>query len=45
MRSLQAGVRNRLVLVNGGHDLDFPAHYRNLIRQILEFLDTTWKDE
>jgi predicted esterase len=39
-----AGVRNRLVLVNGGHDLDFPDHYRNLIRQILEFLDATWKD-
>ncbi len=41
----EAGVRNRLVLVNGGHDLDFPGHYRKLIRQILEFLDTTWKDE
>jgi dipeptidyl aminopeptidase/acylaminoacyl peptidase len=40
-----AGVRNRLVLVNGGHDLDFPGHYRKLVRQILEFLDTTWKDE
>jgi len=39
-----AGVRNRLVLVNGGHDLDFPAHYPNLIGQILEFLDATWKD-
>jgi acetyl esterase/lipase len=40
-----AGVRNRLVLVNGGHDLDFPRHYRNLVQQILEFLDATWKDE
>ncbi len=40
-----AGVRNRLVLVNGGHDLDFPTHYPKLIFQILEFLDTTWKDE
>jgi acetyl esterase/lipase len=40
-----AGVRNRLVLVTGGHDLDFPRHYRNLVQQILEFLDTTWKDE
>ena len=39
-----AGVRNQLVLVNGGHDLDFPAHYGNLTGQILEFLDTTWKD-
>jgi acetyl esterase/lipase len=40
-----AGVRNRLVLVNGGHDLDFPDHYANLTGQILEFLDATWKDE
>jgi acetyl esterase/lipase len=39
-----AGVRNRLVLVSGGHDLDFPAHYANLIPKILEFLDATWKD-
>jgi acetyl esterase/lipase len=39
-----AGVQSRLVLVNGGHDLDFPAHYSKLIPQILEFLDTTWKD-
>jgi acetyl esterase/lipase len=40
-----AGVRNRLVLVNGGHDLDFPTHYSKLILQILAFLDATWKDE
>jgi acetyl esterase/lipase len=40
-----AGVPNHLVLVNGGHDLDFPAHYANLTGQILEFLDATWKDE
>ena len=40
-----AGVSYRLTLVNGGHDLDFPAHYSNLIHQILEFLDATWKDE
>lgn len=39
-----AGVRNRLVLVSGGHDLGFPAHYSKLIPQILEFLDETWKD-
>jgi acetyl esterase/lipase len=39
-----AGVSTRLTLVNGGHDLDFPAHYPNLIHQILEFLDATWKD-
>ena len=39
-----AGVPNRLVLVNGGHDLDFPVHYGNLAEQILEFLSATWKD-
>jgi acetyl esterase/lipase len=39
------GVSARLAFVNGGHDLDFPAHYSNLIHQILEFLDATWKDE
>jgi acetyl esterase/lipase len=39
-----AGVTTRLVRVNGGHDLDFPEHYANLIHQILEFLDATWKD-
>jgi acetyl esterase/lipase len=38
------GVRNQLVLVPGGHNLDFPAHYSNLIPEILEFLGTTWKD-
>jgi acetyl esterase/lipase len=39
------GVSAQLAVVNGGHDLNFPAHYSNLIRQILEFLDATWKDE
>jgi acetyl esterase/lipase len=39
-----AGVTNRLVLVPGGHDLDFPAHYSKLVPQILEFLKATWKD-
>jgi dipeptidyl aminopeptidase/acylaminoacyl peptidase len=39
-----AGVTTRLVRVNGGHDLDFPEHYANLIHQILEFLNATWKD-
>ena len=39
-----AGVRNQLILVNGGHGLDFPAHYSNLVPDVLEFLDTTWKD-
>ena len=40
-----AGVRNELILVNGGHDLDFPAHYSNLVPDVLEFLSATWKDE
>ena len=39
-----AGVRNQLILVNGGHDLEFPAHYSNLVPDVLEFLATTWKD-
>ncbi len=40
-----AGVRNKLILVRGGHKLDFPVRYSNLIPEILEFLQTTWKDE
>ncbi|MGP0063576.1 MAG: alpha/beta hydrolase fold domain-containing protein [Isosphaeraceae bacterium] len=40
-----AGVRNQLILVPGGHDLDFPVHYANLIPRLLEFLGTTWNDE
>ena len=40
-----AGVRNELILVNGGHGLDFPAHYSNLVPDVLEFLSATWKDE
>jgi acetyl esterase/lipase len=40
-----AGVRNRLVLVNGGHDLDFPGRYSKLVPKILEFLSATWKDK
>ncbi len=40
-----AGVRNELVLVPGGHDLDFPVHYAKLIPRLLEFLGTTWNDE
>ena len=41
-----AGVRNDLVILPGsGHDLNFPAGTpKNLITQILEFLNTTWKD-
>jgi acetyl esterase/lipase len=40
----RAGVRNQLIMVTGGHDLDFPVNYSNLIPEILEFLDSTWKD-
>jgi acetyl esterase/lipase len=40
-----AGVRNQLILVPGGHPLDFPAHDSELIPRLLEFLATTWKDE
>ncbi len=39
-----AGVRHELVLVNGGHGLDFPEHYANLLPDILEFLAATWND-
>jgi acetyl esterase/lipase len=39
-----AGVRNQLLLVNGGHGLDFPANYSNLVPHVLEFLSATWKD-
>jgi acetyl esterase/lipase len=40
-----AGVPNDLILVPGGHDLDFPAHYADLIPRLLEFLGRTWNDE
>ena len=33
-----AGVRNQLILVQGGHDLDFPVTLWNLIPRLLEFL-------
>jgi acetyl esterase/lipase len=39
-----AGVRNELLLVNGSHNLDFPPHYSQLIPEVLQFLDATWKD-
>jgi len=39
-----AGVRNQLILVPGGHKLDFPGRYSKWIPQILEFLQITWKD-
>lgn len=40
-----AGVTHELILVNGGHDLDFPVHYGNLTRRLLEFLGATWNDD
>jgi acetyl esterase/lipase len=40
-----AGVRNRLILVPGGHALDFPVQYGDLTHTLLEFLSTTWNDE
>jgi acetyl esterase/lipase len=40
-----AGVRNQLILVPGGHPLDFPTHYSELIHTVLEFLAANWKDE
>ncbi len=42
-----AGVPVQLVLVHGGHNLDFPigAGQRNLIQPLLEFLGATWNDE
>ncbi len=42
-----AGVPNQLVVLPGaGHELNFPLRTpRNLVLQILEFLDTTWKDK
>jgi acetyl esterase/lipase len=33
-----AGVPHQLILVNGGHDLDFPGHYAKLIPDMLAFL-------
>lgn len=39
-----AGVPHQLVLVPGGHALDFPVHYADLTHRLLEFLSTTWKD-
>jgi acetyl esterase/lipase len=38
-----AGVPNQLLLVHGGHGLDFPTDYSNLVPDALEFLGATWK--
>jgi len=37
-----AGVRNQLILVNGGHKLNFPPNYPELVPDVLRFLDDTW---
>jgi dipeptidyl aminopeptidase/acylaminoacyl peptidase len=38
-----AGVPNKLALVHGGHGLDFPTHYSDLVPDIVDFLGTVWK--
>jgi acetyl esterase/lipase len=39
-----AGVPDQLILVSGGHALDFPAHYADLTQRLLEFLSGSWND-
>jgi acetyl esterase/lipase len=42
----RAGVPNKLVVIPGSHNLDFPLRTpRNLVLQILEFLSATWNDK
>jgi acetyl esterase/lipase len=41
----EAGVPHRLILVPGGHNLDFPIHYADLTRRVLELLSATWQDQ
>lgn len=40
-----AGVSNDLILVDGGHGLDFPTHYATLVPAVLQFLDAVWKGQ
>ncbi len=40
-----AGVTHQFIVVQGGHDLDFPVDHGNLTGRLLEFLRTTWNDE
>ncbi len=42
-RLTAAGVSNELLLVHGGHGLDFPTKYSDLVPDVIEFLDATWK--
>ncbi len=37
-----ADVPNELILVHGGHGLDFPTDYSILVPDVLGFLDATW---
>jgi dipeptidyl aminopeptidase/acylaminoacyl peptidase len=39
------GVPHQLILLPGGHNLDFPVHYADLTHSLLEFLRGTWNDE
>jgi dipeptidyl aminopeptidase/acylaminoacyl peptidase len=39
------GISHQIVLVRGGHDLNFPVHYADLAHSLLEFLSGTWNDE
>jgi acetyl esterase/lipase len=40
-----AGVSNQLVLVNGGHGLDFPAHFSYVVPDVVAFLNTVWDSQ
>jgi acetyl esterase/lipase len=40
-----AGVRNQLIFEPGGHLIDFPSMYSDLIPPILSFLQTTWANQ
>ena len=40
-----ADVPNQLILVHGGHGLDFPADYSNLVPDVVGFLDATLKGQ
>jgi acetyl esterase/lipase len=40
-----AGVPNELLLVRGGHGLDFPTDYSYLVPDVIDFLDSVWKGQ
>ena len=39
------GVSNGLILVDGGHGLDFPKHYSAVVPAVVQFLDAAWKGQ